>query len=173
MNTAIVTTTRPDRKNRLPSWIRHNATRWSRMTPEGDGAHVFLSDHGNDHGKRAIISVHYGRRHIGNYDVNKLPRETQDDQFARARLLADELMIRTGLPALEVMSDRWSIDRDAEMIRSFPLLSALLIAGMMPNDVIRELLIAMVETQNVHDKWGVTLVNDVESKPASSHGVAS
>lgn len=162
--------TRPDRKHRLPSWISHGPTRWSRMTPDGDGSHIFLSEHGNAHGQRAVISVHYARKHIGNYDVNRLPRETQDDQFARARLLADEMMIRVGVPASEVMSDRWSVDRDTDMIRSFPLLSALLVAGMMPNDVIRELITAFAEAQNIHNKWNVILV---DSNPASSHGAAS
>lgn len=165
--------TRRCRKDRLPSWISHGPTLWSRMTPEGDGAQVFESKHGNEYGKRAIISVHYARKHVGNYDVPRLPRETQEDQFARARLLADELMIRVGVPASEVLSDRWSVDQDADLIRAFPFLSTLLVAGMLPNDVIRELITALLETKTVRSEWSVLLVQDVDSKPASSHGAAS
>lgn len=165
--------TRPDRKNRLPSWISHGPTRWSRMTPDGDGAHIFLSEYSNAHGKHAVISVHYARKHVGNYDVLRQPRETQEDQFARARLLADEMMIRVGVPASEVMSDRWSVDQDADTIRSFPLLSALLVAGMMPNEVIRELITVLLDAQNLQNRWTVSLVQDSESTPTSSHGSAS
>lgn len=166
-------TTRPNRKNRLPSWISHGPTRWSRMTPDGDGAHIFLSEHGNVHGQHAVISVHYARRHVGNYDVSRQPREMQEDQFARARLLADEMMVRVGVPASEVMSDRWSVDQDADLIRAFPFLSTLLVAGMLPNDVIRELITALLETKTVRSEWNVPLVQDADSKPASSNGGAS
>jgi hypothetical protein len=164
---------RTDRRDRLPSWRSYGVDRWSRMTPNGDGAHIFVSDYGTEQGKKAVISVHFARRHIGNYDVPRMPRETQEDQFARARMLAEEMMVRVGIPSAEVLSDRWSVDQDVELMRRLPLLSALLAAGMVPNDIIRELVAALLQSQSPGSKWRELNTHTVGAAEPTSFGAAT